>query len=269
MELSAPRKKGLAVLICYLDDSGTGEEPILNMSGYIAPDNQWQNFEKAARKIFDDFDITELHAKEFHDTKDQFRGWPKRRKAALVLRLYTELRLNRVLGIDVGILREAYDRARHELGHMPNELRYGSCFRQIVEYIMQSGMMKYFAARHKATLSFVVEAGNRNDADILRVFDLLKFNPNHRGVTEVMKSVTFANKGSSIALQMADFLAFHSRRYKSRCELAKDYVPMTDLETMIFKGVDTKTTLNFEYRTNEEIAVGYRDPNSWRPEGTM
>lgn len=53
---------------------------------------------------------------------------------------------------------------------------------------------------------------------------------------------------SSIALQMADFLAFHSRRYKSRCESAKEYVAMTDLEKMVFYGVDTKTTLNFEYR---------------------
>jgi hypothetical protein len=257
------------VLTCYLDDSGTGEEPILNMSGYIAPDDKWATFESTAREIFSDFGISQLHAKEFNDTKEQFKGWSRRKKVTFVLRLYAELRTSRALGIDVGMTRSAYHRARHEVGHLPNESRYGSCFRQIVETIMKSDMMKYHAAVHKATLSFVVEAGNKNDADLLRVFDEMKFSPNHRGVVDVMRSIVFANKGSTIALEMADFLAFHSRRYKSRCERARDYVPMNDLEKMIFYGIDTKTTLNYEYRTNEEIAAGHRDPRSWRPENDI
>ncbi|MGY3506329.1 hypothetical protein ACVWYJ_006948 [Bradyrhizobium sp. USDA 4471] len=254
------------MIVCYLDDSGTGEEPILNMSGYVATDSQWSEFELAARDIFNKFDISELHAKEFNDTKDQFKGWPRRRKEALALSLYAELRRCRALGIDSGITRAAYQRARHQFGHEPNESRYGNCFKWIIETIMQSDMMKFYAAAHKATLTFVVEAGNKNDADIRRVFDQMKFNPNHRGVVEVMKTVEFVEKGSSIALQMADFLAFHSRRYKSQCEKARRYLPLTDLQRLIFKGIDTKTNLSYEYRTNEEIAAGYKDPNSWRRE---
>jgi hypothetical protein len=269
----APRRSAIdgdENVVCYLDDSGTSTEPVLSMSGYFAPAGIWSEFETRAKKIFDQFGISELHAKEFHDTKDEFKGWSLQRKKAFVAHLYTQLAQLSVLGVDSGITRTAYERARFELEHNPNESRYGNCFRWIVETIMQSVPMRAQASVHRATLSFIVEAGNKNDADISRIFDEMKYNPNHVGVVDVMKSVSFANKGSTYALQMADFLAFHSRRYKSRCEVAREYLPMSDMEKMIFFGVMTKTNLHHDYKTNEEIAAGYVSPNSWRlPEGSQ
>lgn len=259
-----PDRRFVAVLVCYLDDSGSGDEPIITMAGYIGAYPRWLEFEQAAKKIFDKFGITELHGKEFNDTNGQFEGWRQKKKEAFAALLYLQLRGISALGIDCGITRAAYRKARIKHGHYPNESGYGNCFRRIVDTIMQSDMMKYYAAEHKGTLSFVVEAGNKNDADILRVFNEMKYNPNHVGVVDVMKSVAFADKGSTIALQMADFLAFHSRRYKSQCEKAKSYLPLTDLQKVIFRVVDTKTSLNHGYLTNEEIASGYKDPNTWR-----
>jgi hypothetical protein len=68
--------------------------------------------------------------------------------------------------------------------------------------------MKTAVARLGATLSFVVEAGNKNDADILRIFKETRWSRKHVGVYKVLRSVSFADKVSSVALQMADFLAF-------------------------------------------------------------
>lgn len=252
------------MLVCYLDDSGTGDEPIITMSGYLAPYYQWVKFEQAAKEIFSKFGVTALHAKEFNDTKDDFAGWTRRKKEAFAANLYIQLGEVGALGIDAGITRTAYNKARFEHGHYPNESGYGNCFANIIERIMRSDVMKYFALEHKATLSFVVEAGNKNDADLLRVFNEMKFNPNHVGVTEVLKSVSFANKKSTVALQMADFLAFHSRRYKSQCEKEKRYVPLTDLQKVIFHAVPTTTSLNHTYRTNQEIESGFQDPKMWR-----
>ncbi|MCP3414223.1 DUF3800 domain-containing protein [Bradyrhizobium brasilense] len=234
------------------------------MSGYIAPEHRWASFETAARRIFDAFGVAELHAKEFNDTKDDFKGWSRRKKEAFVLCLYSELRRNSVLGIDSGIARSAYNRARFELGHYPNQSRYGNCFAWIVDTIMRSDMMQYYATTHKATLKFIVEAGNKNDSDIVRTFDEMKHNPYHRGVVDVMDSVSFVEKGSTIALQMADFLAFHSRRCKTQCDKARRYLAMTDLQKMIFYGVDTKTHLSHGYLTDEEIAAGILVPDTWR-----
>jgi hypothetical protein len=259
-----PDRRFAAVLICYLDDSGTGDEPIITMSGYIAAYPRWLEFEQAAGKIFAAFGITELHGKEFNATKGQFKGWSRKKKEALAAHLYFQLRGISALGIDCGITRTAYHKARFEHGEAPNESGYGNCFRRIVDFIMRSDMMKYHVSQHKATLSFVVEAGNKNDADINRVFNQMKFNPNHVGVVDVLKSVSFADKGSAIALQMADFPAFHSRRYKSQCEKAKSYLPLTDLQKVIFHAIDTKTSLNHVYLTNEEIASGYKEHNTWR-----
>jgi hypothetical protein len=254
----------VVVIVCYLDDSGTGEEPIITIAGYIGTHSRWLDFEREAKNIFDAFGISELHGKEFNATKGQFRGWPQKKKEALAAHLYLQLREISALGIDCGITRTAYRRARFEHGHYPNESGYGNCFRRIVETIMRSDLMKYYVSEYQATLSFVVEGGNKNDADILRVFHEMKFNPSHVGVVDVMNSVSFADKGSTIALQMADFLAFHSRRYKSQCEKAKSYLPLTDLQKVIFHTVDTKTSLNHGYLTNEEIRSEYKDPTTWR-----
>jgi hypothetical protein len=105
------------VLVCYLDDSGTGNEPIITMSGYIAPFPRWMEFEQAAKGIFAAFGITELHGKEFNATKGQFKGWSKKKKEALAAHLYFQLRAISALGIDCGIARTAYQKARFDHGH--------------------------------------------------------------------------------------------------------------------------------------------------------
>src|SRR5262249_32593903 len=97
-----------------------------------------------------------------------------------------------------------------------------------------------------------------------RIFNEVKYHPSHRGVVDVMGAVTFAKKGTTIASQMADFLAFQSRRYKGQCEAARRYLPFTKLQRTVFFSVHTKTHLNFEFRTHDEIASGYADPSSWR-----
>lgn len=69
-----------------------------------------------------------------------------------------------------------------------------------------------FAASKGASLSFAVERGNKNDRDVVRVFNKAKFDPRNLGAEKALRSVEFADKNSSIALQIADFLAFTGRR---------------------------------------------------------
>ena len=39
-------------LVCYLDDSGNEDDPIVTLAGYIAPAGDWLNFEVHARELF-------------------------------------------------------------------------------------------------------------------------------------------------------------------------------------------------------------------------
>jgi Protein of unknown function (DUF3800) len=252
------------VLVCYLDDSGTDDAaPILTMAGYVGTFSRWTAFEHNAKKIFTEFGVRELHGKEFNDTKADFAKWSRRKKQTFVARLYFELRKAARFGVTASIAKSAHAKAK-SVGEDARQSAYGYCFGQILDQIMWSAVMKTAVARLGATLSIVVEAGNKNDADVLRIFNETRWIPHHVGVFRVLQSVTFVDKGSSIALQMADFLAFHARRYAAQCEKAREYLPMSDLQKIIFHAVPTAVSLSHEYLTNEEIERGHKDPKRWR-----
>jgi hypothetical protein len=150
-------------------------------------------------------------------------------------------------------------RARFEFGEKSRESAYGHCFQNVVDAIMRSNVMKYYAAEHQGSLSFVVEAGNKNDADIVRIFNEIKLDPRHVGVDRILKTVTFADKGSTIALQMADFLArsnVKERRPICLCRTCKKWSLMQ---------FQTSASVSHGYLTNEEIAAGITSPpGGWR-----
>lgn len=262
-----PAKRLVTVLVCYLDDSGTGSDsPVLTMAGYVGFYNAWYEFEQKAKEIFAAYNVKLLHGKEFDATKHDFKGWARTRKEGFVARLYLELQKAASFGMAYSVTKTAYHKARVIHSDAPQLSAYGYCFGRVLDHIMRSELMMRSAADLQATISFVVEGGNKNDADILRVFNDAKFKPENIGVDKVMKSMSFVDKNSSVCLQMADFLAFHSRRYAFQCEKAKAYLPKSDLQRVIFEAVPTYVSVSHEYRSNEEIAKGYKDPLTWRDE---
>jgi hypothetical protein len=184
------------------------------------------------------------------------------KKEAFAARLYLVLTKVADFGVAASIKKAAFAKAK-SLGEQPGESPYGYCFRQILDQIMRSAVMKT-AAMRGGTLSFVVEAGNKNDADVVRVFNEEKWSPRHIGIEKYLKAVSFADKGSSIALQMADFLVYHARRYVMQCERAQAYLPLSDFHKVIFHAVPTAVCISHEFLTNEEIEAGVIDPNRWR-----
>ena len=251
------------MMVCYLDDSGTdAASPILAMAGYVGLQSKWAAFERSASKIFAEFGVTTLHGKEFNDTKGQFKGWSRKKKEVFIARLIVELKKAALFGVAASISKTAFAKAK-SLGEHEQQSPYGFCFGEVLDQIMFSGAMK-MAAANGATLSFVVEAGNKNDADVVRVFNKAKWDPRNAGAEKVLKSVEFANKNSTIALQMADFLAFTGRRHLAQSERAKKYLPLTDLEKITLYAIPTALSNSHTFLTNAEIEAGYKDPNMWR-----
>jgi hypothetical protein len=251
------------MLICYLDDSGTdGSAPVLTMAGYVGTSSNWIAFERASKTIFDRFEVSRLHGKEFNDTKGDFANWPRRKKEDFAASLYMELGKVASFGVVASIAKSAFRKAKSAGAHA-RQSPYGYCFGQVLDQIMWSAVMQ-LAAANGATLSFVVERGNKNDADIIRIFNEEKWSTRHIGVEKVLKQVSFADKGSTFALQMADFLAFHARRYSMHCEKARKYLPLSDFQRLVFRLIPTAVALSHEFLTNEEIEIGYKDPQRWR-----
>jgi hypothetical protein len=64
------------MLVAYLDDSGTHDgSPVVTMAGYVGIDDAWTAFETDVAPIFANYAVEVLHAKDFHDTRDAFKGW--------------------------------------------------------------------------------------------------------------------------------------------------------------------------------------------------
>jgi hypothetical protein len=253
------------MMVCYLDDSGTDmQSPVLTMAGYVGLQPRWVAFEKSATRIFAAFKVTSLHAHEFNGTKGQFKGWSRKRKEAFIASLLIELKKAALFGVMASMTKTAYAKAK-SLGEHAQQSPYGHCFGQVLDAIMWSAQMKT-AASKGATLTFVVERGNKNDADVTRMFNKAKWDPRNRGAEKVLKSVELANKTSTIALQMADFLAFTGRRHALLCERQKKYLPLTDLQKVTLYSIPIANAHSHKFQTNDEIAASVRDPNMWRNE---
>lgn len=58
--------KWIAVLVCYLDDSGKDpQNRITTIAGYVATDEQWKAFEIEVETWFTEFNVKILHARTY------------------------------------------------------------------------------------------------------------------------------------------------------------------------------------------------------------
>lgn len=252
------------MLTCYLDDSGTDKEsPIVTIAGYVGMTARWNTFEQRAKTILDQFGVAEIHGKEFNDTKGNFKNWKRKKKERFSSALFSELQKSASYGLALSISRTAFEKAKSLKQEDGRESAYGHCFREVIDRVMRSALMRTMAANHGGTIQFVVEAGNKNDADLKRIFNHIKISHGFN-VENVLESISFEEKNSSIALQMADFFAFHTRRYAVQCERAKKYLPKTKIHEILTNVIPTATSLQHTYYTNEELERGEKDPNEWR-----
>jgi uncharacterized protein DUF3800 len=201
------------MLLFFLDDSGTDNQaPVITMAGYVASRLHWQMFEKRARRLYRRYAITQLHAKEFHDTDGQFAGWTRIKKMTFVQELYTLANRHVMLGVSVSIQKEGYKKAAARTGLNKDMSAFGQCFGIVCEYILKHDQLAEQAAKG---LSFRVEAGNKNNNDVKQRFEALR---GHRQLEDALKTMVFVGKDHSVAIQLADFLAFYSRRHCDKCE---------------------------------------------------
>jgi hypothetical protein len=183
------------------------------MAGYVATVDQWAKFEGAARPLLRDWGVQTLHAKQFHDTNAEFTGWSAQRKIDFTVAVYRQLRQHANRGISVSTRKDTYKRRKQQTGLAVNSSPYGFCFTLVLNALLREHSLRPMI--NKDGLTFILEAGNANDGDVQTTFANIK---QRHHLTAQLHSLGFAEKNSSVALQVADFLAFHSRRYAEACE---------------------------------------------------
>lgn len=207
--LSSPYVSHRLVVVfqCYLDDSGTSGLPIITMAGFAATCGQWEQMEASFNDVLDRHEVPILHAKEYHDTKGCFGGWSRIRKRSFTEELFGHAH-GRMVGISVTARKQAFEEARKTKPGIQSMSPYGFCFSAILMKLMTHSQVGPHI--RKLGLAFLVETGNRNNGEIEKRFHNLAQMPIFEGA---LKSISFIPKGHCRAIQVADFLAFYSRRW--------------------------------------------------------
>lgn len=194
-------------LTCYLDDSDHIDHPAVTMAGYVASDKSWALFEERTGEYLRKHKIASVHAMDFENHKGEFKGWAPPERMAFLAGLCAILRTHVILGVSVATYKDAHRQAKARTGRGQNQSPYGQSFTATQDLLLKdTGIRNRLRAER---LSYVIEAGNKNNAGILRSFEAIKKEHN----LSQIDSMTFAKKNSTIALQMADVLSFYTRRH--------------------------------------------------------
>lgn len=75
------KERLIFMLHLYLDETGTHEAAgNLGVAGYLAKQEQWDNFNVEWQEALDAYGITLWHQTEFINGWGQFAGWPAHKK---------------------------------------------------------------------------------------------------------------------------------------------------------------------------------------------
>lgn len=185
------------------------------MAGYAAPADNWRRFEKSAAKLYRREGVSLLHSRDFQNANGPFRGWHPARQLAFVEGLYKAARRAGVLvGVSQATEKQPYRRRGEETGLNKNRSAYGWCFQMVVEQLLEAPET---AERMKRKgVVFLIEQGNANNEDVRAIFDRFKSHEPF-GLADVMRDIIFVEKSNSLAIQLADFLAYYTRRHNEEC----------------------------------------------------
>lgn len=194
------------VMACYLDDSDTVGSSVATIAGYIASAENWKRLEDHLDEVCKRYGVGILHAKEFHDTKGDFKNWSALKKMRFIDDLYANAKLI-TFGISSSCSKAWSEIKKQHKAHAQTSL-YRLMFSNVVLTLTFNNPL---AAHIRGQgISFLVESGHNNNADIEQYFHKVRTQKNYEGC---LKSLSFVSKDSSRAIQLADFLAFHSRRH--------------------------------------------------------
>jgi hypothetical protein len=200
------------LLICYLDDSGKDpQNPITCVAGYVARDDAWQKFETEVKSIFAEAKVSVLHAKELHDTDGDFKKWTRLQKQAFIARIGQVSARHLMMGMSMSALKGSYrERAIERSEESPSRRTvtpYTFCFQVIVDWMLRD--IRIGRAVNTEGVGLVLESGHENNAEAENEFYWVR---EHYKLQHVLKSISFVPKDSCRAIQLADLLAFYSRR---------------------------------------------------------
>jgi hypothetical protein len=222
--------KWLFVLVCYLDDSGKDpQNTVTTLAGYVAREQDWKTFETEVEPIFKRYEVPILHAVQLEGTKGCFKSWSVLKKQSFVAQISSVLAKHSMLGVSMSCHKETYDlRAKEAKGKRQANRPYTFCFNVILDWLLKD--IRTGKAAWEEGVAFVLELGHENNPQAEQAFHSIRKKYN---AESALRSISFVPKEDSRAVQMADLLAFYSRRNAVALVRAKEADEDHTAETML------------------------------------
>jgi hypothetical protein len=199
-----------------LDDSGKDpQNRVTTLSGYLARDTAWKALEAQVEPIFEKAGIKVLHAKDLEDTDGEFEGWSVLKKQSFVAQISRTLAAHSILGMSMGAVKDTYHQRAKESTRKRTVTPYSFCFNVIIDWLLRD--VRTGRAVWSDGVAFILECGHENNPEAEEQF--YKIRKQHK-LEDVLRSISFVPKDDCRAIQVADLLAFYSRRDSAAMEKA-------------------------------------------------
>ena len=191
----------------FFDESGThgAESPVVIVGGFLATVEQWDAYERDLKVLLDDYGVKKFHAKELRQTKGDFKGWPRARKAKFNSRFLQMADEHLSCGISTVLSSDAYNtiyRSGTLIRTACPDSQYGLCVRAA----LWKALVFMQDRKDDWPVSFIFEQGNGHEAEAARIFfeekDVLLAD-----YKDLFGSLTFETK-AALPLAIADSLSY-------------------------------------------------------------
>ena len=161
--------------------------------------------------------MTYVRGRDIFSSKGEYKDpekWTIARKTKLISDLNSRLASRVGLAVIFGTLKHQYE--LRSKGRTRIQSSFGFCFEMLIHALLDYQGFQNVVQHQDVNISFMIEEGNSNNAEILQRYQRLK--RDHGEKLPFFAGMDFAKKNSSIAIQMADLLAFFSRRHAEAME---------------------------------------------------
>jgi hypothetical protein len=204
------KKRLLAMLAIYVDESGGIDTPVFSMGGFVSDETQWKRFDREWRKMLMEFRIRGMHMNELSHSQGEFKGWSKHKKDALMHRAVFIIKSRILFPVGTALSMQNY------LEIVPVDIRnklgdpYYLCLRSLILSMMEQ------CRRHsiRERVSFVFDRKAKFSKRAVEIYNNFK-EADELSVEEkgILGSSSFDDDIDITPLQAADVLAYELNKY--------------------------------------------------------
>lgn len=100
------RKRMLAVVIGYFDESGAEDKPVFSVAGFVAGAGRWSRFEHHWNKELDRYDVDAFHMTDFECREGEFRDkdWTNEERTEFIRQLAHHIKNTVAVGVGYSVI---------------------------------------------------------------------------------------------------------------------------------------------------------------------